>query len=155
MALPVAEEDLNSLHKEILSFLWTWTNDSDTIKKIRLVAAKRLPASFNKGGLQIQHPSETAEGLRLNLIQKSFKKIAGGTGTMFTRILEEMLRQKRRPDLLTHINSLGPTEWIATGNKLQGKNHMVRMVFKPMAVYLAKLEDRPEDCYLAPIRGHT
>jgi hypothetical protein len=29
---------------------------------------------------------------------------------MFTKIVEEMLIQKRRPDLATHINSLGPTE---------------------------------------------
>ncbi len=36
---------------------------------------------------------ETAEGLRLNLIQKCFKKITAGNGTMFTMILEEMLIQ--------------------------------------------------------------
>jgi hypothetical protein len=155
MALPVAEEDLNTLHKEILSFLWTRTNDSNTIQKRRLVAAKRLPASFDKGGLQIQHPSETAEGLRLNLIQKAFKKITAGNGNVFTRILEEMLRQRRRPDLPTHINSLGPTEWDATGNKLMGKNRMVEMAFKSIATYLTKLESSPEDWHLAPIRGHT
>jgi hypothetical protein len=155
MALPVAEEDLNTLHKEILSFLWTQTNDSNTVQKRRLVATKRLPASFDKGGLQIQHPSETAEGLRLNLIQKSFKKITAGNGNMFTRILEEMLRRRRRPDLSTHINSLGPTEWNITGNKLMGKNHMVGLAFKSIATYLTKLESSPEDWHLAPIRGHT
>jgi hypothetical protein len=157
MALPVAEEDLNTLHKEMLSFLWTRTNDSNTVQKRRLVATKRLPASFDKGGLQIQHPSETAEGLRLNLIQKSFKKITAGNGNMFTRILEEMLRQGRRPDLSrsTHINSLSLTEWNATGNKLMGKNRMVGIAFKSIATYLSKLESSPEDWHLAPIRGHT
>jgi hypothetical protein len=34
---------------------------------------------------------ETAAGLRLNLIQKCYKKITAGHGTMFTRIVEEML----------------------------------------------------------------
>ncbi len=92
--LKSADEDMTTLHKQVLSFLWTPTNDSNTIKKRRLVAAKRLPASFDKGGLQIQHPSETAEGLRLNLLQKILKKITAGNGTMFTRIVEEMLRQR-------------------------------------------------------------
>jgi hypothetical protein len=156
MALPVAEEDTDTLYKEVLSFLWTRTNDSNYIKKRRLVAAKRLPASFDRGGFQIQHPSETAEGLRLNLLQKILKKNTAGNGTMFTRIMEEMLRQRQRPeDLLTHVNSLGPTEWIATVNKIMGKNHMMGMAFMSMANYLTKLEDSPEDWHLAPVRGHT
>ncbi len=64
---------------------------------------------------------------------------------MFTRILEEILTQKRRPNLATHINSLGPTEWEKTGNKIIRKNHLVGMAFKSMATYLTKLEDSPEE----------
>ncbi len=74
---------------------------------------------------------------------------------MFTEIMEEMLRQHRRPDLLKHVTSLGPTEWTATGNRIMGKNRMMGMVFVAMANYLTKLEDSPEDWHLAPIRGHT
>jgi hypothetical protein len=74
MALPVTEQDLQPLTKEILSFLWTRTVDSETVQKRRLVASKRLAASFHKGGLQIQQPGEKAEGLRVNLIQKCYKK---------------------------------------------------------------------------------
>ncbi len=74
---------------------------------------------------------------------------------MFTRIVEEMLIQRRQPDLSTHINSLGPTEWENTGNKIITKNRMVGMAFKSMAEYLTKLEDSPEDWHLSPIRGHT
>jgi hypothetical protein len=40
-----------------------------------------------------------------------YKKVAAGKETMFIRITEEMLRWKGRPDLTTHINILGPTEW--------------------------------------------
>ncbi len=123
--------------------------------KRRLVAAKRLSASIDKGGLQIQHPKETAAGLRLNLIQKCYKRVAAGQETMFIRIVEEMLRQKGRPDLTTHINSLGPTEWEKTANKIITKNRMVGMAFQLMADYLTRLEDSPEDWHLAPIRGHT
>jgi hypothetical protein len=86
MSLPVAATELDPLHKEILSFLWTRSNNQETIQKQRLVATKRIPASFDKGGLQIQHPAETAEGLRLNLIQKCFKRINAENSSKFTDI---------------------------------------------------------------------
>jgi hypothetical protein len=47
--------------KSISNFLFT--ENGVTTQKRRLVAAKRLSASFDKGGLQILHPNETAEGL--------------------------------------------------------------------------------------------
>jgi hypothetical protein len=74
---------------------------------------------------------------------------------MFIRILEEMLRQKGSPDLTTHVESLGPTEWEKTASKIITKNRMVGMAFQSMADYLTKLEESPEDWHLAPIRGHT
>jgi hypothetical protein len=60
MALPATEIDLDPLYREILGFLWTRTSDAVTTQKRRLVAAKRLSASFDKGDLPIQHPKETA-----------------------------------------------------------------------------------------------
>jgi hypothetical protein len=155
MALPATEKDLDPLYREVLGFLWTRTSDAVTIQKRRLVAAKQLSASFDKGGLPIQHPMETAAGLQLNLIQKCYKKITAEHGTMFTRIVEEMLIQRRRPDLTTHINSLGLTEWENTGNKIITKNRMVGMAFISMAEYLTKLEDSSEDWHLSLIRGHA
>ncbi len=70
MALPATEKDLQPLYKEIKSFLWTRTENDATVQKRQLVEAKRLSARFDKGGLQIPHPDETAEGLQLNLMQK-------------------------------------------------------------------------------------
>jgi hypothetical protein len=55
MALPATEKDLQPLCKEIKPFLWTRTENDTTIQKRRLVAAKPLSASFDKGGLQIPH----------------------------------------------------------------------------------------------------
>jgi hypothetical protein len=56
MALPATEQDLQPLYKEIKLFLWTRTENMVTIQKRRLMAAKKLSASFDKGGLQIPHP---------------------------------------------------------------------------------------------------
>jgi hypothetical protein len=154
MALPATEQELQPLDKEILSFLWTRTADSEIVQKRRLVASKRLSASFHEGGLQIQKPTETAEGLR-NLIRKCFKKITMDTDSKFTQILERLLTQKRRPTLTTHINTLGPAEWILTGDRIMNKNSMIGLAFKLMAKYLLKLEESPEDWHLAPVCGHS
>jgi hypothetical protein len=51
MALPTMAKDLEPLHKEILSFLWTRTANTETIQKRRLVASKRIAASFKKEGV--------------------------------------------------------------------------------------------------------
>jgi hypothetical protein len=40
-----------------------------------------------RGGLQIQHPGETAEGLRINLIQKYLQKLELGNHTKFTQMI--------------------------------------------------------------------
>ncbi|RPH76440.1 MAG: reverse transcriptase family protein, partial [Planctomycetaceae bacterium] len=155
MALPATEDALAPLYKEVLSFLWTKTVDGETIPKRRLVAAKRLSASFEKGGLQIQHPKETAEGLRLNLIQKYFRRMVQENSTHFTRIIESILQQEMRPSLEEHVNTLGPAEWNKTGKKIMDKNRMLGLSFQAMSQYLELLEDSQEDWHLAPIRGHT
>jgi hypothetical protein len=63
------------LHQEILDFLWTKQQDGETVQKRRLVAKDRIPASFNRGELQVPHPDDTAEELQLNLLQKIQNKI--------------------------------------------------------------------------------
>jgi hypothetical protein len=75
MALLVQKEMMKRLRQEILDFLWTKQQDGETIEKRRLIAKDRIPASFNRGGLQVPHPADTAKGLRLNLLQKIQNKI--------------------------------------------------------------------------------
>ncbi len=130
MALPAREADLQPLYKEIKSFLWTRTESDTTIQKRRLVAAKRLSASFEKGGLQIQHPEETAEGLRLNLLQKYFRKINNNQMTVFSHLIMEILQRAGRPSLTEHINSMGPREWNKTSLKIKDTNPMLSESFQ-------------------------
>jgi hypothetical protein len=125
------------------------------IQKRRLVAAKRLSASFDKGGLQIRHPEETAEGLRLNLLQKYFRKINNNQTTIFSRIITQILQGAGRPDLLEHINNMGPREWHKTSLRIRNTNPMLGEAFQSMANFLTKLEESQEDWHHAPIWGHS
>jgi hypothetical protein len=155
MALPATEEDLHPLHKEIKSFLWTRTENDVTVQKRRLVVAKRLSASFDKGGLQIPHPNETAEGLRLNLIQKYFRKINNNQHTTYSHIIEQILSRSEKPGLAEHINKMGPQEWMRTSVKIANASPMLSEAFKLMANFLKKIEDSHEDWHHAPIWGHS
>ncbi len=123
------------------------------IQKRRLVAAKRLSASFDKGGLQIQLPEETAEGLRLNLLQKYFRKINNNQTTIFSRIIFQILQGAGRPDLLEHVNNMGPQEWHKTSLRIRNTNSMLSEAFRSMAKLLMKLEESQEDWHHAPIWG--
>jgi hypothetical protein len=114
MALLATEKDLQPLYKEIKSFLWTRTENEAAIQKRHLVAAKRLSASFDKVGLQIPHPEDIADGLRLNLIQKYFRKLVNNQPTTYFHIIEQILSRSGRPGLIEHINKMGPQEWIKT-----------------------------------------
>jgi hypothetical protein len=155
MALLGTETDLQPLYKEIKSFLWTRTENDTTIQKRRLVAAECLSASFDKGGLQIPHPEETAEGLRLNLLQKYFRKISSNQPTMFSHIIMQILQGAGRPDLTEHINHMCLHEWHKTSLKIMNTNPMLGEAFQSMANFLKKLEDSQEDWHHAPIWGHS
>jgi hypothetical protein len=155
MVLPAIETDLQHLYREVKSFLWTRTENDTRIQKRRLVAAKRLSASFDKGGLQIQHPVETAEGLRLNLLQKYSRKITNDQPTIFSRIITQILQRSGRPDLLEHINKMGPQEWQKTGQRISTINPMLGESFQSMANFLMKLEESQEDWHHSPIWGHS
>jgi hypothetical protein len=64
------------------------------------------------GGLQIQHPEETVQGLRINLILKYFHKSEQGNITTFISILENMFHQSGHPSLQDHVNTMGPGKWL-------------------------------------------
>jgi hypothetical protein len=82
-----SQETIQTLYKEILSFLWAKMVNAETLQKRRLVARKQ--ASFGMGHLQIQHPEETAKGLRINLIQKYHQNMEQGNPKKFTQAIEE------------------------------------------------------------------
>jgi hypothetical protein len=75
------------------------------------VARKWLSGSFGIGGVQIQHPEETSEGLRIKLIQKDHWKFKQGNFTKFTQLNGGLLNQVEKPSLHNHVNTMGPGGW--------------------------------------------
>ena len=158
MALPVQKEMTKRLHQEILDFLWTKQHDGETIQKRRLVAKDRIPASFNRGGLQVPHPDDTAEGLHLNLLQKIQNKIRlphRYPPSHLPAILEETLRDARCPTFTEHLEKYGPDRWDRTAEKIKNRNLLFSQAFHTMAKLLRTHEKDPKTWHTAAIDGHS
>jgi len=155
MALPVDRSFTDELQKEIQKFLWPRQLDGQTKQKRRLVARGRLAAGLEMGGLGIQPPENTVQGFQQNLIQKLYKKINDPQGSLLPDILSKLLQRSNRPNLLDHVERLGPEQWIKTAARLQPKNMMLAHSFRSVATLLALYETDKDAWHHAAIVGHS
>jgi hypothetical protein len=158
MALPTQAESMKALHQEILDFLWTRQHDGEKLQKRRLVAKDRISASFDKGGLQVPHPSDTADGLHLNLLQKIYNKIRLPNrfpDSHLPTIMQETLHSARCPSFLDHLENLGPDKWERTAEKIKSINLLFSQAFQTMAKLLRINEKDRKNWHAAAIHGHS
>ena len=158
MALPLQEATLQELDNEVAAFFWTKQKDGETIQKRKLVAKGRIPADYNMGGLKVPQFQTTAEGFRLNLLQKILRKEEKPTHfpkSHLPGMLDNLLRQLGRPSLLDHVERLGPTQWHTTANNLSKFNIMFSQAFQAGSQLLQHQETDKDLWHLAPIVGHT
>ena len=158
MAIPFQSEDIKAIHKEILDFLWTKQRDGETVQKRRLVAKDRISASFNRGGLQVPHPAETAEGLQLNLLQKIYnrERLPGRFPPSFLpQILQETLESSGCMTFVEHLENFGPERWERTAKKIKNKNLLFSQAFSAMAKLLRIHETDRKTWHAAAIDGHS
>ncbi len=74
MALPIADATLKELDKEVRDFFWTKQCEGETMHKRRRVARPRIAADLHMGGLNVPTFQTLAEGFRLNLLQRIYKR---------------------------------------------------------------------------------
>jgi hypothetical protein len=158
MALPTQEDYMKDLQKEITDFLWTRQQEGAKIQKRRLIAKNRISASFEKGGLQVPHPTDTADGLHLNLLQRVYNIIrtpARYPTSQLPNILQETLQDAGCPSLQYHLENLGPDKWERTAAKIKNKNLLFSQAFQAMAKLLRIHEIDRKTWHAAAINGHT
>jgi hypothetical protein len=115
----------------------------------RLVAKDRISAIFNRGGLQVPHPSDTAEGLHLNLLQKIQNKIwlpHRFPPSHLPPILEETLQAARCPTYMQHLKKYGPDRWDKTAEKIKNRNLLFSQAFQTVAKLLSIHEKDRKTC---------
>jgi exonuclease III len=158
MALPTQAEHIKALHQEIIDFLWTRQQEGETIQKRRLVAKDRISASFEKGGLQVPHPADTADGLHLNLLQKIYNKIRlpdRYPNSLLPNILHETLQDAGCPSFQHHLENLGPEKWDLTASRIKNRNLLFSQAFQAMAKLLRINEKDRKTWHAAAINGHS
>ncbi len=158
MVLALSPNHTEELQKEILKFLWTRQEQGEEKHKRRLVAKDRIAASHHKGGLQVPHPMETAEGLHLNILQKIYRKILAPDRTpqsLLPQILLEVLQEANCTTLREHLEQYGPTQWEKTAQKIKSHNLLFAAMFTAMGKLLRMYERHKKYWHLAAIDGHT
>ena len=86
--------------------MWTKQEDGETRQKRVLVSKKRLNASFNMGGLQIQDPEQKSAAMKMNLIQKLYKKLTSEPENNLLLLLGCTLRHNGLPTLKDLVENL-------------------------------------------------
>jgi len=158
MALPVTKEQLDNLDKEVRTFFWTRQKEGETLQKRRVVAKNRIPADMEVGGLRVPLVQTIAQGFKLNLLQRIYKRTEKPEHfppSMLPTVLQSLLQQAGRPSLEEHIARLGPSQWVKTGRALLMKNIMFSQAFSAGSQMLKLLEMDPESWHHSPIVGHS
>jgi len=158
MVLPVQKSTLLELDKEIRDFLWTKQCQGETVQKRRRVAKNRLAADYHLGGLNVPSFQTLAEGFRLNLLQRIYKRElqpAKYPSSHLPGILDQLLRRGGRPTLETHVQRLGPLEWEKTAIALKQHNKMFSAAFSAGQEILIRMEGDSKYWHHAPIKGHS
>ena len=94
------------------------------------------------GGLKVPLLQNTAEGFRLNLLQKILRREEKPTQfpqSMLPDMLNNLLTMKGRPSLAELVNNLGPSQWTTTATQIKNTNSMYSQAFRAGSQLIKKL----------------
>jgi hypothetical protein len=105
------------LDLEIIKLFWTHKANWEIKKGWRLVAKKRVQASYEMGGLKMNLSTDMANGLMLNGLQRIRQGglLDVGQRTFMYQLLEERLREINIINLEELFKIGGPKIWIKIG----------------------------------------
>ena len=144
------EVQIQDLRKAVLRLTWTRHRMGTDSSSTRVhIANGRVAQPYGYGGLSLPDPQIQYQALKLCWARK-FSRV--NTQVIWSRILEEMLREKGRPTISQHL-VLGFHEWKITGDALDASPFWAK-VFHTIAnlIYLSHEFDR---CWaLVPLTGY-
>jgi hypothetical protein len=151
------EEACKKLDTEIIKLFWNRKVNGDIKKGRRLVAKKRVQASYEMGGLKMDTATDTATGLMLNGMQRIRQQglLEAGRRNFMCQLLEERLREINILNLEELFKIGGPRIWNKIGNRMQERSPYFAKMCKAMADML-KLNEKSKDSWAtANIAGHS
>jgi hypothetical protein len=157
MAFGPCEEYSKKLDDEIIKLMWTRKVDGQTKQGRRMVARKRVAASYDMGGLKMDFSRETAQGLLLNGLQRVRNQAAydNDRQNFLYRLLTARLREINLLNITEMFDVGGPRIWRDIGNRLVNKSPFFAQVFASMAELLELNEKTRDGWHTASISGHS
>jgi len=158
MALPIPQTILKEIDAEVGAFFWTRQKDGETKQKRKLVAKSRISAEYNMGGLKVPTLQNTAEGFRLNLLQRTLRREEKPTHfpkSLLPEMLNNLLAMSGRPSLAEHVDKLGPSQWTVTANLIKESNSIYSQAFRAGSQLIQNYEKHKALWHHSPIVGHT
>jgi hypothetical protein len=155
MSLGYSDEWGKKIDNEIIQLLWTHREGDFLRQKRRLVARRRINASYEYGGLQITFSEQIAKSLLVNTLKRVKMQLgnAHDSKLLMTKIIEYDVYGCMGISLREMFKMSGPQVWKLLGNRTQSP--MIKQMSLAMASML-QLQENDGDTWLAmPILGHT
>jgi hypothetical protein len=151
------EEIGKKLDETVIKLLWTQKIDQGIKQKRRLIAKKRLEASFNMGGLQIDWSHTIGQCLMLNTLQRFREQYQQPEEEQmaYCRIFCHRLRDRMTPGLDILFGTGGSLDWEKWAGRLQRASRLLSQMFGAYG-NLLKLNEKSKSTWMtAAVSGHT
>jgi hypothetical protein len=155
MSVGYNEEWGKRIDNEVIQILWTQKEGDLLRQKRRLVARRRVNASYEYGGLQITFSEQVSKSLLVNTLKRVKMQLGlpNDTKLLMTKIIESEVYRCMGISLSEMFRMSGPQVWKLLGNRTY--SYMIKQMSLAMASML-QLQENDRDTWLAmPILGHT
>ena len=155
MALGYDEEWGKKIDNEVVHLMWTQQQGGIVKQKRRLVARRRLNASYEYGGLQLTFTEQVAKGLLVNAVKRIKQQLTleEDKKLLMTKMVEIEVFRVMGISLRQLFQMAGSQTWKILAN---GTTFIIfKQMCNAMSSFL-KLQEKNRDTWLAmPIMGHS
>jgi len=144
------------IDKKVLNLLWTQKSGGERRQKRRLIAKKRINASFEMGGLKMNFTKQIADGLLLNTLKRVKVQLTGPEDKqlLISKIFERIVLDKMAISIIDMFKIAGPVTWQTLAART-GRVSMISQSFEAMASFIGSTETDKRTWSAAPILGHS
>jgi hypothetical protein len=155
MAFGHCEDTERVLDGMMVNLLWTRSSDGQVKQGRKLVARKRLDASFNMGGLNMDSTGQMVDGLLLNMLgrMRDQCRLPENRRIFYFHIFESMLMRLGAPSILELFRLGGLRAWERLRDRVRVRHPYASQMFGSMAKVLKLNEDEAGGVAECPTGG--
>jgi hypothetical protein len=150
------EEMERTLDGMMVDLLWTRSSGGQIRQGRRIVAKKRLDASFNMGGLNIDFTGQIVDGLLLNMLARlrDQSRRQEDQRIFYFHIFESILARLGAPNILELFRLGGLRAWERLRDRVRVSHPYSSQMFGSMARIMELNENEAQGWLNSPLVGH-